>query len=192
MEVPEATGAEHTAEAVGDRARDVPERAVRRLVRGRGVDERRPRHECGVEHSPDRGGVVLAVFVHRDDPVCGRTRHPCECCRVLSEVACEPDRANLGVAAGEQTDRLIGVIRPAVVDEDDLADAELVAQRRSSRLGVRVQLVDEHRERVLPAVDRDHDRNAVRGAAAHVARAHRCDTPGDCSTMAASAGMAKS
>ena len=85
------------------RLESVPEGAVRGRVRRLRVHQRRTRGEGDVEHRRDRGRVVLAVLVHRHDPVRARARHARERRGVLPEVARQPDRPDVSVPVREVT-----------------------------------------------------------------------------------------
>ena len=116
----------------------------------------------GVEQGPDRLGVVLAVLVHRDDPLAPGRGDAGEGRRVLAEVAAQPDRAHPVVGAGQGADGVVGRVGAAVVDEHDLGDPVAAALRGDPVSDRGRELVDDGAEGALTLVDRDDDRDLVR------------------------------
>ena len=81
-------------------------------------------------------GRVLEVAVHDDDPAAARGLDAGRDRRVLAEVATEPDEAHGVVLVGELAEDAPGLVRAAIVDEDDLVLAGNL--RESESRGARV------------------------------------------------------
>ena len=64
--------------------------------------------------------VVLQVAIHGDDDVAARGIKACLECRGLAKVPAQDDNFYAGVARVDFVERLQGVVRTAVVDEDNL------------------------------------------------------------------------
>ncbi len=95
----------------------------RRICRG-GVDELRLSIESLIEHCTDVGGVVLTVFIHRDDPLARRGAHARKGGGVLPEITREPYRADEGVLGMQPANGLVGTARAAIPNQNDLRDPE--------------------------------------------------------------------
>ncbi len=119
---------------LGEARAGVAQEAVRRRVGGRRVDQLRPRLVGAVEQRTDVRRVVLAVLVHRDDPLAARRRHAGQGRRMLAEVAGQPDRAHPVVLVRQLADALLAGRGSAVPDQDDLADAEGAPRGGQGRL----------------------------------------------------------
>jgi hypothetical protein len=79
-----------------------------------------------VEERRDGRRVVLAVLVHRDDPVRARGCHTGQRRCVLTEVAAQPETADLGESLAQLPDHLVGGVRAVVMDQQDLGDHQPV------------------------------------------------------------------
>jgi len=161
VEVAEVAPAYDPGDSVRDAASEIAERTVRSFVDRLRINERRARGKRCVQHPPDRRGVVLAILVHGDNPVGARARHAGQGRSVCAGVAREPDGPDVVVPASQGPDGEIRPVGTRVVDEDDLTDLEAVSSGWHLRTGVAIDLLKERPECVLPAVDRDHDRNRV-------------------------------
>jgi len=75
-----------------------------------------------VEHPGDVGRIVLPVLVHGHDPAVARRGHAGDSGGVLSEVPGQPNTAHLRDSFFKLADHPRGIVRPVVVDEQDLVD----------------------------------------------------------------------
>ena len=87
-------------------------------------------------------GIVLAVLVHRDDPIAARGRHTGDRRRVLPEIAAQPDGAHLIVGLLQLLEHHVGQVGTVIVHEDDLVDQEISAVGRRGGAGELMQFGD--------------------------------------------------
>ncbi len=85
----------------------ITQHPMRSRVRGFRVRHLRSLSKCGIEQILDVRGIVLSIFVQRDDPVATGRCHARQSCGVLSEISAKPDRSNETVGIGELTNHLV-------------------------------------------------------------------------------------
>ena len=116
--------AERLDHPLGTARGHVAKAAVRRRVGRAGVDDAGLLGQRDVEHGADVRRVVLAVLVHRDDPVAAGRGHAGQRRGVLAEVAAEPDRADEVVLGRQLAHHPGGVVGTVVVDQQHLGHPE--------------------------------------------------------------------
>jgi len=72
---------------------------------------------------------VLQVCIKGDDDCPARDREPRRDGRMLPEIALQPDAHHLRALCGSRPDRVPRVIPGAVIDEDELPEAEILHSR---------------------------------------------------------------
>ncbi len=120
-----------------------------------------------VQHATNVHRVLLSVLVNGRDPVACRACHAGERRGVLSVIPRQPYCPHKWVLSAEKLDGLIRPVRTAVVNEQDFTDHEARPVWRRLLARQWRDLPDQGRERLLSAVYRDHQRNAMHGTLIH-------------------------
>jgi len=105
----------------------------------------------------------LPVLVDGRDPIARRACHAGQGRGMLSVIPGQPHGPHKRILGAESLQNPVGPVRTAVVDEQDFVDHEAVPAGRSLLVREWLDLPDQRRERLLAAVNRDHQGNAVRG-----------------------------
>lgn len=130
---------------------------MRRLIRGLGVDQLGSIGIRSIQKRWDVGGIMLAVLIHRDDPVTTRGGHPRQSGGMLAEVPTKPNWTNPGVPSCKFANRQVALAGTSVPDEYDLADSKEASLWCVLPHCEWCEFLDEARKCLFSAVDRDDD-----------------------------------